>query len=74
MSKKLFVGIDVSLKSNQVCLMDHDGSVMGKSLSFDNNLPGTLAMVEHLNSVLSNGDFEKLTIGMEATASLCLIS
>jgi len=68
LSKKLFVGIDVSLKSNHVCLMDHDGSVMGKSLSFDNNLPGTLAMVEHLNSVLSNGDFEKLTIGMEATA------
>ena len=68
MSSKLFAGIDVSLGNNQLCLMDADGSVVGKSLSFTNNLPGTLAMVEHLNTIVENGDFESLTIGMEATA------
>jgi transposase len=67
-SNKLFAGIDVSLKDNQLCLMDGDGNTVGKSLSFANNLPGTLAMVEHLNTIMTDGDFEKLTIGMEATA------
>lgn len=68
MSNRLFAGIDVSLENNQLCLMDGDGSTIGKSLSFANNLPGTLAMVDHLNAIMENGDFEKLTIGMEATA------
>lgn len=68
MSKSLFAGIDVSLENNQLCLMDYDGNIVGKSLSFANNLPGALAMVEYLNSLMDAGDFEKLTIGMEATA------
>ncbi len=68
MSNKLFAGIDVSLDNNQLCLMDGDGNTAGKSLSFANNLPGTLAMVDHLNSILKDSEFEKLTIGMEATA------
>ncbi|MHB1420402.1 MAG: IS110 family transposase [Bacillota bacterium] len=68
MGKKLFAGVDVSLENNQLCLMDYDGNTVGKSLSFANNLPGTLAMVKHLNSLMADGDFEKITIGMEATA------
>lgn len=48
--------------------MDYDGNTLGKSLSFANNLPGTLAMVDYLNSVMAKGDFERLIIGMEATA------
>ena len=68
MSKKLFAGIDVSLENNQLCLMDGNGNSIGKTLSFTNNLPGTLAMVEHINGILKGNEFEKLTIGMEATA------
>jgi hypothetical protein len=68
MSKRLFAGIDVSLENNQLCLMDYDGNTVGKSLSFANNLTGALAMVEYLNSLMDAGDFEKLIIGMEATA------
>ncbi len=68
MSNKLFAGIDVSLANNQLCLMDANGCTVGKSLSFANNLPGTLAMVDHLNAVIGDGNFEMLTIGMEATA------
>jgi len=65
---KLFAGIDVSLGNNQLCLMDADGSTVGKSLSFTNNLHSTWAMVDHLNTIVENGDFESLTIGMEATS------
>jgi len=68
LTKKLFADIDVSLKSNQLCVMDYDGNTVGKSLSFPNNLPGSLAMAEYLNSLMDEGNFEKLTIGMEATA------
>jgi len=67
-SNKLFAGIDVSLGNNQLCLMDFEGNPVGKSMSFANNLPGALAMVSHLNSVMEKGNYEKLTIGMEATA------
>lgn len=48
--------------------MDYDGNTIGKSLGFANNLPGTLAMVNHLNSLMTEGDFEKITIGMKSTA------
>jgi len=48
--------------------MDYDGNVVGKFKSFTNNLPGTLAMVEYLNSIMGDSNFEQLTIGMEATA------
>jgi len=65
---KLFAGIDVSLGNNQLCLMDADGSTVGKSLSFTNNLHSTWAMVDHLNTIVKNGDFESLTIGIEATS------
>ncbi len=68
LSNKLFAGIDVSLKENQLHCLDDSGSNIGKSIRFANNLPGTMEMVKHLNSLIETGDFESLTIGMEATA------
>lgn len=68
LSNKLFAGIDVSLKENQLHCLDDTGSDIGKSIRFANNLPGTTEMAKHLNSLVETGDFESLTIGMEATA------
>lgn len=68
MSKTLYAGVDVSLDRNQLCLMDDSGNVVNKSISFINNLPGTMEMLEYLTSTMDSSNFEKLTIGMEATA------
>ncbi|AZR73375.1 hypothetical protein BBF96_08255 [Anoxybacter fermentans] len=69
MSNKLFVGIDVSLKENQLQCLDADGNFISKSKRFANNLPGTMDMINYLKSIMDKGNFESLTIGMEATSS-----
>lgn len=43
MSQTLFVGCDVSLKSNTVCLMDQEGKTMGNQ-TFANILSGAQAL------------------------------
>ncbi|MGI9861533.1 IS110 family transposase, partial [Moorella naiadis] len=68
MSKRLFAGIDVSLKENQLFCMDGDGHPVGKTQKFDNNLPGTAQMVNHLIGLMEHSKFDALSIGMEATA------
>lgn len=68
LSKRLFAGIDVSLKENQLFCMDGDGRPVGKTRKFDNNLPGTAQMVDLLARLMEGSQFDSLSIGMEATA------
>ncbi|AZR73741.1 hypothetical protein BBF96_10300 [Anoxybacter fermentans] len=68
MSNKLFVGIDVNLKENQLQCLNADDNFISKSKRFVNNLPDTIDMINYLKSIMDNENFESLTIGMEATS------
>ena len=64
----LFVGIDVSSKSNEVCAIDFDGERHLRS-SFCNNHPGSVAMAEKLAAAMqARPDFSRLVIALEATS------
>ena len=71
MSDTLFVGCDVSSKTNAICLMEKEGDELGYR-----NLPNTLSGAKKLESLLvkimeENG-FSTLKIGTEATSFLDL--
>lgn len=63
----LFIGIDVSSKSNYVFALDFFGK---KLLSFhaNNNLPGSEEIVSTILSCLKENDLTHLTIAMESTS------
>lgn len=66
MSSTLYVGIDVSARSNAVCCMASDGTDLSH-YSVDNNLPGARQLVESLLQLHERYPFESLVIGLEAT-------
>lgn len=63
----LFVGIDVSSKSNVVCLMKPDGA-KHSSFSVQNNLGGAKLLSKKIVSALEETQLSQLVIGMEATS------
>ncbi len=62
----LFVGIDVSLHSNQVLAMALDGTEVD-SFQVPNNLPGTQELCRRLADLLPSRQVDHLVIGLEAT-------
>lgn len=63
----LYVGIDVSSKSNVAYLMKSDGS-KHSTLTVDNNRIGAQKLVDRIISVLQTLDDPDVVIGMEATS------
>ena len=63
----LFVGIDVSSKSNYVFAMDFFSNKL-LSLEVQNNLPGAETLLQHLIHTLTKNNFSHLTIAMESTS------
>ena len=63
----LFVGIDVSSRSNVVYLMNPDGSKYS-SFSVQNNLGGAKLLSEKIVSALSSMQLSDVVIGLEATS------
>ena len=63
----LFVGIDVSSKSNVAYLMNPDGSKYS-SFSVQNNLGGAKLLSERIVSALSSMRLSDVVIGLEATS------
>ena len=64
----LFVGIDVSSKTNVVCAIDFD-CVRHLQFSVPNNQPGALQLVLELKSFLiKSKEFNKVIIAMESTS------
>ena len=63
----LFVGIDVSSRSNVDYLMMPDGS-KHSSLSVQNNLAGAKLLSERIVSALRSMQLERVVIGLEATS------
>ena len=64
----LFVGIDVSSKSNDVCAIDF-GEELYLQDSFTNNQPGAVALAEKLSDIMTkHPNFIRLVIAMESTS------
>lgn len=63
----LFVGIDVSSKTNVVCLMKPDGAKFS-TFSVQNNLGSARILSERIVSALDKLHLREVTIGMEATS------
>lgn len=63
----LYVGIDVSSKSNVAYFMKPDGS-KHSILTVDNNRLGAQKIVDRITSVLQTLDKPEVVIGMEATS------
>jgi transposase len=67
MTNTLFVGIDVSKKSNVVRFTDSDGKTISL-FSIKNNQDGANGLLEKIHSILLNSDFSRISIGMESTS------
>ena len=64
----LFVGIDVSSRSNEVCAIDF-GEERYLQSSFSNNHPGAVSLAEKLADIMKNHpDFTRLVIALESTS------
>lgn len=63
----LYVGIDVSSKTNVVYMMKPDGSKIC-NFSVANSLDGSKKLVKNVLSALDNHSLDKVIIGLEATS------
>lgn len=68
MPKTLFVGIDVSSQSFTYQLAEQDGERIGKVKELTNTPAGAKSLEELLSSILTQGSYEGLKVGLEATA------
>jgi transposase len=66
-SKTLYVGIDLSLRRNQISIVTDDGKQIA-SFSVGNDLPGAKQLVQRLLPLIHAHHAETIKIGMEATA------
>lgn len=67
MLSSLFVGIDVSAKDNKVQLLKSDGSEVSR-FSVPNTLPGAKILSDKVVKVMSDGNYDSLVVGLEATS------
>ena len=63
----LFVGIDVSKKSNAVRFLNSSGDTL-LVFSVPNDQDGALVILDKLKKILTDNDFTELSIGMESTS------
>lgn len=63
----LFVGIDVSSKSNVIYLMKPDGA-KHSSFTVQNNLSGAKILSQRVVSAMTNSSFDNVVLGLESTS------
>jgi transposase len=66
---QMLVGIDVSLRSHHVQLMDEQGREL-TSFSIPNDLPGADTLIQRVMEAAKKAKSESVRIGMEATSNL----
>ena len=65
----LFVGIDISSRSNVVALLDFESQKPLRTFLVANNQPGAMEMAQYLLDFLgSRPDLEKLVVALESTS------
>ena len=67
MLKTLYVGIDISQKTNVAQFMNQEGELVRKPFNFPNNRDGLETFVAQLIPIISSQDYSQVKIGMEAT-------
>lgn len=67
MSDSIFVGIDVSVKSNKVCILDSLGNRLAK-MTVHNNSHGSSQVVDRVTDILCKAGCTKVSFGLEATS------
>jgi transposase len=67
MPHPLFVGVDIALKNNWVCLLDCLGQEVGRRFSVPNDRVGTQRLAERLAQVMRQGEYDSLRLAVEAT-------
>jgi len=67
MSDSIFVGIDVSVKSNKVCILDSLGNRLAK-MTVHNNSHGSSQVVDRVTDILCKTGCTKVSFGLEATS------
>ncbi len=70
MSRRLKVGLDISLKSNDVCIETESGEILVTHRRFDNDWLGFQRLLELLLTTLRQGEFDGVDIAGEATGLL----
>lgn len=69
--KTLFVGADVGLDTVDICYLDVLGNKLNpKRLVFENNLPGSQELIEHVAQTMPKHGLESIMFGIEATSFL----
>lgn len=65
----LFVGIDISSRSNVVALLDFESQKPLQTFSVANNQPGAIELAQHLREFIdSRPDLRKLVVALESTS------
>jgi len=67
-TRTLYVGIDVASQSFTTQLMDGSGGGVGKIQEFPNRPQGATALEDLLHEHLTQGNYKRLMVGMEATS------
>ena len=68
--KKLFVGIDISLKTFTACAIDIDSNKYLNSYhSYPNNIPGITKLCNQLHTIAAQHNFTSILIGYESTGN-----
>lgn len=67
MTDMIYVGIDVSSRSNSICALDPTGSKL-TAFTVQNDLNGSKELVSKVKRVLAGADFHSVSFGFEATS------
>ena len=67
MSDSIFIGIDVSTKSNKVCILDQQGNRLSK-LSVEKNSHGSAKIIERVIEATEKSNSSNVSFGLEATS------
>jgi transposase len=67
MTDSIFIGIDVSKRSNVFCILDQAGKRLAKA-TLSNSLRGAKELVSKALSVASENAVSNMTFGIEATS------
>ncbi|PIZ17170.1 IS110 family transposase [Candidatus Desantisbacteria bacterium CG_4_10_14_0_8_um_filter_48_22] len=72
MSNKLYVGVDVHSEDNTACFLNEEGSMLSKTFSFPNSLPGAKLLEERIVQTGEENKLNEIKIATEATSFLDL--
>ena len=65
----IYIGIDVSSDDLKICALDASGEILLKKIILSNDDPGASILISKIIEVSSKYTFDKVFIGLEATAT-----